>query len=163
MICLAPSRAVAELGGVRHCSPYQTWMPLSRFPAGKIHMETYCSSTPSTSVPSSLAAGMPPVSLPITSAAFPSSRPPRARVYPVPSASSRRSLIHPAGSRLRLLREQVTCRQQHYSQFAGPLLQHFVVVGHDIYHEVLAVSFTDVIIPAAEFIDERLLVLRRSA
>ena len=61
------------------------------------------------------------------------------------------------------LREQVAYRLQHYPQFAGPPMQHFVVVGHDIYHEVLAASFTEATIPAADLTDERLLVLHRSA
>ena len=61
------------------------------------------------------------------------------------------------------LREHVAYRQQHYPQFARPSLQHFVMVGHDIYHEVLAPSFTEATIPAAELADERLLVLHRSA
>ena len=61
------------------------------------------------------------------------------------------------------LREQVAHRRQHYPQSAGPSLQHFVVVSHDVYHEVLALGFTEATIPATDLTDERLLVLHRSA
>ena len=62
-----------------------------------------------------------------------------------------------------LLREHFAYRQNHYPQFPSPSLQHFVVVGHDIYHEVLAVGFSEATIPAANLTDARLLALHRSA
>ena len=60
-------------------------------------------------------------------------------------------------------REHIAYRRQRYPHSPDQPRQHFVVVGHDIYHEVLAVDFAEATIPAAELTDERLLVLHRSA
>jgi len=42
-------------------------------------------------------------------------------------------------------------------------MKHFVVMGHDIYHEILAVGFTASTIPAKTIQDPRLLELIRNA
>jgi hypothetical protein len=62
-------------------------------------------------------------------------------------------------------RDHVAYRQRHYPQWPCNPTEHthFVVVGHDIYHEVLATGFTETTIPASELTDERLLRLHRSA
>ena len=70
---------------------------------------------------------------------------------------------HPACRRLRLSSRAGCLSAAALPAVCGPALQHFVVVGHDIYHEVLAASFTEATIPAADLTDERLLVLHRSA
>jgi hypothetical protein len=64
-----------------------------------------------------------------------------------------------------LLRELVTYRQRHYPQppFDPSQYCHFVIHGHDIYHEILATGFSETTIPASELTDERLLALNRNA
>jgi hypothetical protein len=64
-----------------------------------------------------------------------------------------------------MLRELVTYRQRHYPQFPFDPSQHshFVVPGHDIYHEILATGFSETTMPALELTDERLLSLHRNA
>lgn len=64
-----------------------------------------------------------------------------------------------------LLRELVVYRQRHYPQlpFDPSQYRHFVITGHDIYHEILATGFSEATIPASELNDERLLALNRNA
>ena len=64
-----------------------------------------------------------------------------------------------------LLRELVVYRQRHYPQspFDPSQHSHFVIHGHDIYHEILATGFSETTIPASELTDERLLALNRDA
>lgn len=64
-----------------------------------------------------------------------------------------------------LKREYVAYRQKRYPQFSCEPTghSHFVVVGHDIYHEILAKGFSETTIPAVELNDERLIALHRNA
>ena len=55
-----------------------------------------------------------------------------------------------------LVREHVAYRQRHYPEFPGREQQHFVVTGHDIYHEILATSFVARTIPNQDVTDARL-------
>lgn len=55
-----------------------------------------------------------------------------------------------------MVREHVAYRQQHYPQWPGPRPTHYVVVGHDIYHEILATGWTESTILRQEISDERL-------
>ena len=57
------------------------------------------------------------------------------------------------------VREHLAYRQRHYPQFPGKEKRHFVVVGHDIYHEILATEFRAQTIPHREVRDVRLLKL----
>jgi hypothetical protein len=58
-----------------------------------------------------------------------------------------------------LASDYVDYRKLHYPE--SPLREntHFVVIGHDIYHEILATSFDAITIPKAETTDTRLLRL----
>jgi hypothetical protein len=58
-----------------------------------------------------------------------------------------------------LAREYVEYRKLHYPNSPIRDKTHFVVVGHDIYHEVLATSFSSTKISKAEVNDPRLLKL----
>jgi hypothetical protein len=59
-----------------------------------------------------------------------------------------------------IVREYAAYRRQHYPQFpTRPSPTHFVVVGHDIYHEILATGYTESTIPREEISDERLFKL----
>jgi hypothetical protein len=61
-----------------------------------------------------------------------------------------------------LVRDHTSCRQKHYpnsSRFEHPTPEHYVVVGHDIYHEILAMGFTTTRIPKQSISDHRLLRL----
>jgi len=63
-----------------------------------------------------------------------------------------------------MVREHVAYRQSHYPQWPSlPTPTHYVVVGHDIYHEVLATSYTESTIPKQEISDGRLFRLIGSA
>lgn len=64
-----------------------------------------------------------------------------------------------------LQREHIAYRRQHYPHFPYDPTEHshFVVTGHDIYHEILATGFSETTIPASELTDERLLALNRNA
>ncbi len=56
-----------------------------------------------------------------------------------------------------MVREHVAYRQSHYPQWPSlPVPTHFVVVGDDIYHEILATSYTESTIPKQEISDGRL-------
>jgi hypothetical protein len=55
-----------------------------------------------------------------------------------------------------LARERVDYRKKHYPKSPISEAIHFVVVGHDIYHEILATAFTATTIPKAEVTDARL-------
>jgi hypothetical protein len=56
-----------------------------------------------------------------------------------------------------MVREYAAYRRQQYRQFPPrPAPKQFVVVGHDIYHEILAAGFTESTIPRQEISDERL-------
>ena len=63
------------------------------------------------------------------------------------------------------LRDHVAYRQQHYPSGPAASLdrRHFVVIGHDIYFDILAADFSEETIPAATLTDERLLALHRNA
>jgi hypothetical protein len=63
-----------------------------------------------------------------------------------------------------LLREVIAYRQRHYPgrSFDSSQYQHFVIAGHDIYHEILAVRFAEARIAASELVDERLMALQRA-
>ena len=58
-----------------------------------------------------------------------------------------------------LASEYVDYRKVFYPKFPVAEQTHFVVVGHDIYHEILAASFDAVTIPKAEVTDAILLRL----
>ena len=79
--------------------------------------------------------------------------------YRIPTNSGHSYVLHIPDSDL--VREHVTYRQQHYanSSFRPPVPKHFVVVGHDIYHEILADIFTATTIPKQNVTDPRLLRL----
>jgi hypothetical protein len=53
----------------------------------------------------------------------------------------------------------VDYRKRHYPQHPIQETKHYVVDGHDIYHEILAISFTAARIPKTEITDTRLLSL----
>ena len=56
-----------------------------------------------------------------------------------------------------MVREHVAYRKSAYPQWPSrPTPTHFVVVGADVYHEILAASYTESIIPKQEVSDERL-------
>jgi hypothetical protein len=61
-------------------------------------------------------------------------------------------------------REHLAYRQQHYPQakFNPGELSHFVVQGHDVYHEVLAQSFTETVIDVLDINEDRLRALHRN-
>jgi hypothetical protein len=56
------------------------------------------------------------------------------------------------------IREHIAYRKQHYPSSRVDALNrvHYVVAGHDIYHEILAGSFTATKIPKHEATDDRL-------
>ena len=58
-----------------------------------------------------------------------------------------------------LVRDRVEYRKRHYPK--NPIAQriHYVILGHDIYHEILAASFTASTIPKVEVTESRLLAL----
>lgn len=60
-----------------------------------------------------------------------------------------------------LVREHVAYRELHYadSSFRPPIPKHYVVVGHDIYHEILADGIATTTIPKQGVSDPRLLRL----
>lgn len=58
-----------------------------------------------------------------------------------------------------LARDYVDYRKRHYPQHPIQETKHYVVYGHDIYHEILAISFTAARIPKTEITDARLLSL----
>jgi hypothetical protein len=58
-----------------------------------------------------------------------------------------------------LASDYVDYRKLHYPEFPLRENTHFVVTGHDIYHEILATSFDAITIPKAEITDTRLLRL----
>jgi hypothetical protein len=57
------------------------------------------------------------------------------------------------------VREHFAYRQKHYPQFPGKEKRHFVVVGHDIYHEILATEFSARTIAKQDVTDSRLIRL----
>jgi len=63
----------------------------------------------------------------------------------------------------RLLQENIDYQGLHYPKSPRIQMKHFVVMGHDIYHEILAVGFTASTIPAKTIQDPRLLELIRNA
>lgn len=64
-----------------------------------------------------------------------------------------------------LVREHLAYRQRHYSHLSTSLVapNHYVVRGHDIYHEILAVGFTSSRIPNQDVTDPRLVRLITNA
>ena len=58
-----------------------------------------------------------------------------------------------------LAREYIDYRKLHYPQSQIKEKNHYVVVGHDIYHEILAMSFTAGTILKSQITDARLLNL----
>ena len=58
-----------------------------------------------------------------------------------------------------LARDYADYRKLHYPKSPIQEKIHFVVVGHDIYHEILATSFTAIAIPKLRVTDARLLSL----
>lgn len=58
-----------------------------------------------------------------------------------------------------LARDYVEYRKLHYPRSEPKSMTHYVVVGHDIYHEILARSFTASAIPNNQVSDVRLLNL----
>jgi len=57
------------------------------------------------------------------------------------------------------IREHVAYRERHYHDRRAQDQVHYVVVGHDIFHEILAESFTATRIPKQEVTDDRLRIL----
>ena len=55
-----------------------------------------------------------------------------------------------------LARNRVEYRKRHYPEHPISEQAHFVVVGHDIYHEILASKFVATTIPKLEITDARL-------
>jgi hypothetical protein len=58
-----------------------------------------------------------------------------------------------------LVRDRVEYRKRHYPKTPTAQRTHYVILGHDIYHEILAVSFTASTIPKVEVTESRLLAL----
>ncbi len=58
-----------------------------------------------------------------------------------------------------LAQEYVAYQKRHYPQYEIKEKTHYVVVGHDIYHEILATSFTAGRIPKTQLTEARLLKL----
>jgi hypothetical protein len=73
------------------------------------------------------------------------------------SATSKSYILRVSDSDL--ARDYVDYRKSHYPNHPTKEKTHFVVVGHDIYHEILADSFTAIRIPKTEVRDPRLLRL----
>jgi len=57
------------------------------------------------------------------------------------------------------VREHFAYRKRYYPHLPGREQKHFVVVGHDIYHEILAFEFSASTIPNQDVTDARLLRL----
>jgi hypothetical protein len=83
--------------------------------------------------------------------------------YKIPSQSGSSYILSVTDSDL--VRDNNVYRRQHYPHFHNKSseLQHFVVCGHDIYHEVLASSFTTRTIPNNEITHASLLRLIAAA
>ena len=58
-----------------------------------------------------------------------------------------------------LARDYIDYRTRHYPQFRIEEKTHYVVLGHDIYHEILATSFATAMIRKVQITDARLLGL----
>jgi hypothetical protein len=58
-----------------------------------------------------------------------------------------------------LVRDYIDYRKRHYSQSHIKAKSHYLVVGHDIYHEILATAFTADTILKNKITDARLLNL----
>jgi hypothetical protein len=67
--------------------------------------------------------------------------------------------------RLNMIQEHIAYRKSHYPTFVGDtsLLRHYVVSGHDFYHDILATGFTEANIPESQITDEHLLRFIRNA
>jgi len=79
--------------------------------------------------------------------------------YRVPAHSHHSYILRIPDSEL--VREHIAYRQRHYPNFPSRLSDpnHYVVMGHDIYHEILARHFTASTIPTQDVKDPRLLRL----
>lgn len=79
--------------------------------------------------------------------------------YRIPTHSSHSYVLSIPQSDL--VREHVAYREKHYAHLSlkRPTPEHYVVVGHDIYHEVLAAGFKTTRIPKHSITDPRLLRL----
>jgi len=73
--------------------------------------------------------------------------------YRVPNREHRSYILSVTDSDF--VREHIAYRQRHYPGDARTRI-HYVVVGHDIYHEILAASFTAAKIPKEEITADRL-------
>ena len=64
-----------------------------------------------------------------------------------------------------LIQEHIAYRQHHYPSSVRDTsrLRHYVISGHDFYHDILATGFTEAAIPQSEITDERLLQYIRNA
>jgi hypothetical protein len=82
--------------------------------------------------------------------------------YPTPTHAPSSFILRILDSDL--LKEHEAYRKKFYPNACLDPSQysHFVIIGHDIYHEIIALSFSENTIPAAEITDQRLLALYRS-
>lgn len=63
-----------------------------------------------------------------------------------------------------LIQEHREFRQRHYpNAWFDPKLRHFIVRGHDFYHEILALGFTETAVQAGEILDPQLRQLLQEA
>ena len=81
--------------------------------------------------------------------------------YRIPTHNCRSFILRIPDSNL--IPEHVAYRQRHYPEFpdSGPPPNHYVVRGHDIYHEIVADSFSTVTISKQDLDDPRLVRLYR--
>jgi len=77
--------------------------------------------------------------------------------YRIPTHSGHSYILEILDSEF--VRQHVAYRQHHYPNFPGSKRRHFVVVGHDVYHEILAFEFNARTIPKQDVTDVRLLRL----
>jgi hypothetical protein len=78
--------------------------------------------------------------------------------YKLPSHNHRSFVLHIPESKF--VQEHIEYRKRHYPQYPIAEFNHYVVTGHDIYHEVLAVRFIAKMIQIQEIQDPRLLRLQ---
>jgi len=77
--------------------------------------------------------------------------------YQIPIHTGHSYILHIPDSDL--VREHVAYRKRHYPNSPARDTRHFVVLGHDIYHEILATEFSARAVPNQDVTDARLLRL----
>jgi hypothetical protein len=83
--------------------------------------------------------------------------------YRLPEHTAHSYILRVSNSDLH--REHIEYRNRRYPNvgYSTSEHSHFVVVGHDIYHEILATQFAETTIRVSSLTDERLLALYRNA